>query len=296
MSRAIIAESRTLKLRDRRLLGFTEYGDPQGRPILAFHGVPGTRLMYRPMATAAQTESVRIISLDRPGYGLSSPLAGRQLIDWPSDVAQLIQHLGLKTFSIMGISGGGPYAVATAAHFGARIDALGLISPLGPIVDLADKSPLTRLQRRFFLNLPARPRLFAWSASVANATFKLAPSLNYDIFVRTLPAADRAIMQQKAIKAQVIEDVLESLKSNGVGARDDLRIYSEKWGVDFTKIKARTILWQGLADTIVPIPAALALGKLIPDCQVIELKDEGHFWVYKASTEIMRKMRAIGPI
>ena len=103
-------------------------------------------------------------------------------------------------------------------------------------------------------------------------------------------------MRQPAIKAQVIEDVLESLNWQGDGARHDLKIYSQPWGVDYTKIKARAVLWQGLSDTIVPVSAARALGQLLPDCRVIELSGQGHFWMYKASDEIVAMLRQVGPI
>ena len=94
------------------------------------------------------------------------------LNDWPLDVAALVDRLKLRKFSIMGISGGAPFAVATAAHFGDRVEVLGLISPLGPIADMRQNTVLSRLQRQLFFTFPAQPRLFAFATRLANASFR----------------------------------------------------------------------------------------------------------------------------
>ena len=121
--------------------------------------------------------------------------------------------------------------------------------------------------------------------------FRLAPGAAYDLAVRTLPSADRAIMQQDKIRAHVIADVEESLTFDGDGARADLAIFSQPWGIDYTCITARSILWQGLDDTIVPIAAALALGRMIPGCRIVELDGEGHFWALREVDEILERIR-----
>lgn len=291
MSDGIISESGALRRTDGRQLGFAEYGDPGGLAVLGFHGVPGTRFMFRPTATDAKRLGMRIIAPDRPGYGLSEPMPGRGLSDWLDDVEALLEHLNIDTFSLVGISGGGPFATCTAAHFGARVKALGLVSPMGPVAELYNSIELSKLQQRFFLQLPNREKLVKWGTSSANAVFRLAPEMSYDLAVRTLPPADREIMQQPQIKAHVIQDVKESLAFDGAGARSDLVIFSRPWDVDYSRITARSVLWQGLDDTIVPISASLALAKLIPNCRVVELEGEGHFWGLKATDEILERIK-----
>ena len=292
MTEGIITEQGTLKRADGRQLGFAEYGDPDGLVVFGFHGVPGARFMFRPTAVSAKRLGLRVIAPDRPGYGLSEPQPGRQLADWLDDVAALLKHLDIDTFSLVGISGGGPFATITAAHFGDRVKALGLVSPMGPVADLVGSIAMPRLQQRFFLDLPHSDRLMRWGTSGAAAMFRLAPGAAYDLAVRTLPPADRAIMQDKRIRAHVIADVQESLTFGGAGSRADLAIFSQPWGVDYACITARTILWQGLDDTIVPISAALALGRMIPGCRVIELAGEGHFWALREVDEILERIRS----
>src|SRR3989344_8459465 len=104
------SENCTFKLRDGRILGYAEYGDPEGKPVFFFHGWPGARFSGKETDEAGKKSGVRIISTDRPGIGLSTYKKDRKLLDWPDDVAQLADYLKIKKFSLMGVSGGGPYA------------------------------------------------------------------------------------------------------------------------------------------------------------------------------------------
>jgi len=283
--------TRTLRLADGRSLGIAQYGAADGFPVLCFHGVPGTRLMYRLGHDAAVHHGFRLIAIDRPGFGLSTPRSGRTLQDWLSDVHHVVSEFGLHRFGVAAISGGGPFATATAAAFGDRVAALGLISPLGPLRDMQDTLKLPLSGRLFYLRLPQRTRLLYGLSVLGNGMFKLAPEFYYDMFVRSLPQSDQMIMRELRLKRKVLEDIHESLRQGGDGARSDLRIFSQAWNVDFAAISAPTVLWQGLADTIVPIEAALRLGELIPDCTSQRIPHAGHFWVYQNFEIIFRTLR-----
>ena len=100
---------RQIRLSDGRRLGYSEYGDPHGRPVLFFHGFGTSRVICPPDDALARSVGARLIAVDRPGIGLSDPLPGRRLLDWPADVAQLANQLQLDRFAI----GVGPVAVRT---------------------------------------------------------------------------------------------------------------------------------------------------------------------------------------
>lgn len=106
--------SRTIKLKVGRKLGFIEYGDPKGKPLFFFHGWPGSRYSGKETDIAAKKLGVRVISTDRPGIGLSDFQKDRRLLDWSDDVVELADYLGIKRFSLMGVSGGGPYVAVCA--------------------------------------------------------------------------------------------------------------------------------------------------------------------------------------
>ena len=274
-----------------RVLGVCEYGDPQGFPVLAFHGIPGTRLMFRPTDEIARRLGLRIIAPDRPGFGCSTPQPERTLQDWPQDVDAILNAYEIDRFSLIGVSGGSPFATVTAAHYGDRVAAMILIGPMGPIADLKGRVATSRLARVFFLGFPTVPGLLRGTLMPANALFRVSPSLQFEIFLQALPAVDRVILRRPGRKAQVIEDVRESLKQDGEGMRSDLRIYSRPWNVDYAAIRASTVLWQGLGDTVVPVEVALGLGELIPGCRVVSIPNAGHFWIYDNIENVLSELR-----
>ena len=107
----IIADS-SLHLKDGRCLGYVEFGDRFGSPVFYFHGYPGSRLEAGLANDYAMRHNIRLIGIDRPGYGNSDPKPGRRLTDWANDVTELADRLAIKRFAVLAVSGGGPYAAA----------------------------------------------------------------------------------------------------------------------------------------------------------------------------------------
>src|SRR5215471_3904851 len=124
---------KVFRLRDGRVLGYAEYGDPRGKPVFFFHGLPGSRRQRHPDDSIAIELGARIITVDRPGYGLSEFQPGRTLLDWPGDVAQLADGLHLDQFAAIGLSGGGPYLLSCAYTMPERITSASVISGMGPV-------------------------------------------------------------------------------------------------------------------------------------------------------------------
>src|SRR5215469_9460078 len=156
------AEDGVLVLRDGRQLGYAHYGHPGGQPVLYFHGHPGSRLEARFAHTAAAAAGFAVIALDRPGYGLSDFQPGRAITDWPADVAQAADALGISRFSVAGASGGGPYALACAWHLPTRVIRAAVISGVGPY-QAAGVTRGMRWQNRVAFQLGSRwPGLARW--------------------------------------------------------------------------------------------------------------------------------------
>ena len=111
-----LQDSQTFTLPDGRTLGYGDFGDPDGYPLLWFHGFPASRLEVVGIGKIAHRLNIRLIAIDRPGFGLSTFQPGRRIVDWPADVLAFAKHADLKRFIILGASGGGPYALSCAKH------------------------------------------------------------------------------------------------------------------------------------------------------------------------------------
>ena len=121
------------ELEDGRKLGYIDIGEKDAKPLFHFHGFPGSRLEAT-VITELDTENIniRVIAIDRPGMGLSDFQKDRSLLNWPDDVVELADFLGIDKFIVEGNSGGAPYAAACAYKIPERLYSCGIISGLAP--------------------------------------------------------------------------------------------------------------------------------------------------------------------
>jgi len=127
---------RSIRLADGRALAYSEWGDLEGRPVVFLHGTPSSRLMCWDVE-ATEALGVRLITLDRSGYGRSDPRPDLTLLAWVDDYVELVDHLGLPPCPVVGHSGGGRFALACAYRLPERVSSLGLAAAPG----LIDESP-----------------------------------------------------------------------------------------------------------------------------------------------------------
>src|SRR5215203_315495 len=106
---------RKLSTAGGRRLGIAELGDPDGTPVLWCHGGPGSRLEPLWLDDPAARAGVRLIGVDRPGYGMSDALPGRSISDGVTDMIVVADALSIDRFATVGCSTGGSYALAAAA-------------------------------------------------------------------------------------------------------------------------------------------------------------------------------------
>ena len=148
-----------VQLPDGVLVAFQEYGDPTGTPLIFCHGWPSSRTMAQLADEPARALGVRIISPDRPGISGSTTHIDRKLSDWPSVVERLVDDLGLDDFRILAISGGAPYAYATAVAMPDRVRAIAIVGGVIPFAELKDVKGLLPLYRWMLAFYRNRPRL-----------------------------------------------------------------------------------------------------------------------------------------
>jgi pimeloyl-ACP methyl ester carboxylesterase len=280
-------ESRTLSLRDRRRLAYAEYGDPDGTPGFYFHGHPGSRLEPRFADAAASSSGLRIVALDRPGYGLSDFRPRRRIIDWPADVAQVADALGLDRFSVLGSSGGGPYALACAHALPERVTRAGVISGVGPY-DAPGATDGMRWQNRVGFRLGARfPPLARFVMSSMERQLRRRPERTLDAITAAMSPRDAEIARRPEVREILAADIVEAFRQGSRGAALDVVLLGRAWGFGLDEIQAPVYLWQGEADVLVPPAMGRYLAARIPDCRATFFPDEGHLLFVDRMAEIV---------
>jgi pimeloyl-ACP methyl ester carboxylesterase len=285
-------EDKTLQLRDGRRLGYAEYGKPDGEPFFYFHGHPGSRLEARFAGQAAAEAGFRVIALDRPGYGLSDFKPGRAITDWPDDVAEAADGLGLARFSVAGMSGGGPYALACAWRLPQRVIRAAVISGVGPY----QVRGITRGMRwqnqvafRLGARWPALARALVWSMIRGMSR---RPEATIEALARAMSPADAAIVRRPEVSEVLMAAISEAFRQGGHGAAWDMVLLGRPWGFSLREIQPEVHLWQGEADTLVPPAMGRYQAEQIPHCHATMLPGEGHLLVIDHIPDLITAFRA----
>jgi len=283
----LASASRCLRLPDGRQLGYVDYGDPAGHPVMLCHGLPGTRLQGHPDRSVVASLGIRMIGIDRPGYGLSDYQQGRTLLDWPDDIQAIADSLALERFAVLGISGGGPYAAACAWKIPERMTTVVLVSAMGPADD-PEAIQNMPLLNRFLL---ASAKYGEWPLRLpAAALVAIAQSWpdQYLSFMNShLPAPDQAIYYRAEMRAFVKEDVAEAFRQGTRGAVRDIILLARQWGFRLQDISVPVQLWHGEQDTTVPVQIGHTLAAALPHCQSHFVANAGHFLIIQCWRDIL---------
>ncbi|MEJ2223300.1 MAG: alpha/beta hydrolase [Desulfobacterales bacterium] len=266
-----------ITLSDGRRLSYAEFGDRQGRPVFYFHGFPGSRLEAK-LADGISLESkVRFIGIDRPGYGRSSVKAVRTFIDWADDVAELADSLGIARFSILGVSGGGPYAAACACKMPDRLDAVGIICGMGP-VDVPDLIRGMPWLYRQGLRLAGRlPQITATLYSFSAFFFRNYPERMLSILSGKVSGNDKIALKNKKLIQVLSASFREAFRNSLRWSATDAVLYSRPWGFSLKDINIPVHIWHGEKDRIVPPEMGRYMAQSIPNCRATFFPNEGHF-------------------
>lgn len=282
---------RILTLPDGRRVACAEYGDPGGLPVLALHGTPGSRLMFALADRAARERGVRLIAPERPGYGLSDYRHSESLAQIAEDLSAVADLYEVERFAVIGVSGGGPYAVAAAAAMPDRISLLALVAPIGEVADVQLR--LSRFQRLLFRRLARRP----WASRLFFGRLRLmvfrSPDTAYRWLMRRVRAVDRELLARSGVRISLQAAMGEGLRPGVEGVAQDLRLCCSPWRLRFADIDVPAIIWQGSDDPVVPPEAAYALARALPNCRLDVIPAAGHYWVFSRFGLILDAVAAV---
>jgi pimeloyl-ACP methyl ester carboxylesterase len=278
----------TIRLRDGRTLGYADYGAPDGFVVVYTHGGLACRLDVAAGASIAQQTGIRLISVDRPGIGLSDPKPGRAVVDWADDIAQLRDHLGIGDFAAMGWSMGGPYALALGYALRPNVTRVAAITAGLPLTEpsrIAQMPPVDR----FYIRMSQQAPLFArLCLKFMGVVARLSPSLYGRLTARQLPTADGDVLRSEgfATFGRVSAEALWHPE----GHVEDYLAAIQPWGFAPEDLLVPVDVWGGAEDQFLDPSWPAKLARLIPGA-TLNIRSGGHFMAHLHWQEIFDMLR-----
>jgi pimeloyl-ACP methyl ester carboxylesterase len=254
-------------------LAYAQMGQQDGTPLFYFHGNPGSRLdcdhpLIRP---ALDGSGVRLIGIDRPGFGGSTHQPHRRYDDWPADVLAVANELGIERFGVLAYSAGAPYAIACALAFPERLTFVGIVSGMGP-------AETPRFRDGMNIRTAARIRLSRTAPLVARwFAAHTSPEKFSRMFEQEVSAVDRTLFREAGVDQLVRDAFAEATRNGPCGVIEDGRLMGTSSGLDHTAVDCPVRLWHGDSDTIVPVRHAQFVAGLLPKAELEVLPGGGHF-------------------
>ncbi len=287
----------TIGVRDGRRLGFATFGTPTGRPVFWFHGTPGARRQIPIEARVlAERHDVRIIGVDRPGIGSSTPHVYENVLDFATDLEMVADALGVEEFHVIGLSGGGPYTLASAVAMPHRVQGLVVIGGVAPTVGPdAAEGGLVRLAAPLapLIEVARVPLGFTLTQTVR----MLRPMAGGVIraYGAVQPAGDRRLLGRPEFRAMFIDDLLNGSRKQITAPLSDLILFSRDWGFRLSDVEVPVRWWHGDADHIVPLAHGQHCVERLPDAELLTMSGESHLGGLGMALEIMHGLLDLEP-
>ncbi len=279
---------RRIRLRDGRHIGVCEHGLREGRPVIWLVGTGGSRRWSPPDRDAAGELGVRLVVVERPGFGVSEHKPGRRILDWPDDLAEVLDGIGIERGAIAGPSGAGPYLCASALRLPERCSLVGLVGCLAP-------------PGAGYLGMSARRRAILYVAArapwmIEQALRGRSPARIYRDMTADAPPSDRAIIDRPEVWRAQVEMLDDALQSGIDGFVWELHLGARPWGFALADIRVPVRVWHGTKDAAAPIAMAHCFAHAIPSCQTTLVEGAGHFLHYDRWRAILAELSQAGQL
>lgn len=297
----MLRENGYLYLNDGRRLGYLLCGDPKGKPVLCFHGYPGSRLDFRWLHEEAAKRGLKLIAADRPGIGLSDPLPGRSLTDFGGDMEELMARLRLKRPVVMGVSGGGPYALACLCRLQEKVRAGVVVCGLGPMDTEESTQGMNASNASLFYCARNYPKSVGLILKATKYMMTKKVDTYYRLMEKVLPDSDQKRMGKITgeNRQRVLSANREIFRQGSRYLAQEAVIYTKPWEFSLRELRVPVHFWHGYLDKNAPIRSAMNLYRQAPQSTRHWLMGEGHFILNRHAAEILDsicEMFGIGPI
>jgi len=278
---------------DDRQIGFAEFGDPQGRAVFWLHGTPGARRQIPMEARVyAEMRQIRLIGIDRPGIGSSTPHQYDTVFAFAEDLRTIADTLGIDKFEVIGLSGGGPYTLACAAAMPDRVVAAGVIGGVAPTTgsDAIAGGVMGSVGLRVAPLLQVAGGPIGVVASALIRLIRPVGSPAVDLYGRVSPEADQQLLARPEIKAMFLDDLLNGSRKQMAAPFADVVAFARDWGFRLDEVKVPVRWWHGDHDHIVPFEHGQHVVAKLPDVELYHLPGESHLAGLGRAEEILDTM------
>ncbi|MCF2874406.1 MULTISPECIES: alpha/beta fold hydrolase [unclassified Tenacibaculum] len=280
-----------LVLKDTRKLGFAEYGKHDGFPIIYCHGSQSSRFEMHYDLSFAVNNDLRIITIDRPGHGISDINPKGTILSFANDVKELIEYLGIDKFSVAGMSAGSPFALGIAYIFPKNTCSVAIISGFAPFVK-ETKKYLSK-EVRVMLNLAKSfPFLLKLMLKFQAKQVAKNPKKALYNFLKIMSKPDQEVLKNEEVM-KVIESMFKEAFRNGSSgvAYEVSNILVCDWGFELSEVQIPVTFYQGGNDNNVPFEWAEFMTSKISNAELKKYPDEGHLIIFKHVKEIFTSLK-----
>ncbi len=275
-----------------RQIGFAEFGAPQGRAIFWLHGTPGARRQIPTEARIyAEAADIRLIGIDRPGIGSSTPYQYKNVYEFTNDLRTVADTLGIDKMAVVGLSGGGPYALACATAMPERVLVAGVVGGVAPtsgpdkiaggVMALGSRvAPLLQVA-----GVPIRLTALTLVRLIRPVAGPAA-----GLYGMVSPPADRALLARPEIRAMFLDDLLNGSRKQLAAPFYDIVAFARDWGFRLDEVKVPVLWWHGDADHIVPYEHGEHVVERLPDATLYPMAGESHLGGLGRAEEILRSL------
>ena len=287
----------TVAVRDDRRLSFAEYGSRRGSAIVWMHGTPGARRQIPLEARAyAEEHGLRIVGIDRPGIGSSTPHLYADILDWTRDLEILLDTLGIDTLRLIGLSGGGPYVLAAGVAMPERVHGVGILGGVAPTTgEDAVGGGMIQLAVRLapLLSIARVPLGVALTGAIRLVRPLAGPAL--DLYAAVQPPGDRKLLARPEFKAMFLDDLLNGSRFQTSAPLTDLVLFTRDWGFTAADVTVPVRWWHGDDDHIVPLAHGQHLVERLPDATLKVIAGESHLGGLGIAQEVLGTLMELGP-
>ena len=287
----------TVAVRGDRRLSFAEYGPRRGQVIIWMHGTPGARRQIPLEAREyADRRGVRIIGIDRPGIGSSTPHLYPDVLDWTHDLELFLETLAIDTVRLIGLSGGAPYALAAGAAMPDRVHGIGILGGVAPTrgPDAAEGGPL---QLAVALAPLLTVALLPLGVTLTQAIRVVKPLAGpvLDLYAALQPPGDKNLLSRPEFKAMFLDDLLNGSRFQTSAPLADLILFTKAWGFETADVRVPVRWWHGDADHIVPFRHGQHVVDRLPDARMTVIDGESHLGGLGLAEDVIDTLLELGP-